>query len=32
MPYIENNGVKIHFTDTGGSGRAVVLGHGFFLD
>ncbi|RDI43258.1 alpha/beta fold hydrolase [Nocardia mexicana] len=32
MPYVTSAGAKVHFTDTGGDGPAVVLGHGFFLD
>ncbi|GAA5058428.1 alpha/beta fold hydrolase [Nocardia callitridis] len=32
VPYVETDGAKVHFTDTGGAGRVVVLGHGFFLD
>ncbi|MFR9752868.1 alpha/beta fold hydrolase [Nocardia sp. 004] len=32
MPYAISAGAKVYFTDTGGDGPAVVLGHGFFLD
>ncbi|MBF6332808.1 alpha/beta fold hydrolase [Nocardia transvalensis] len=32
MPYTMTAGAKVYFTDTGGDGPAVVLGHGFFLD
>lgn len=32
MPFITRGGVKVHYTDTGGAGRAVVLGHSLFMD
>ena len=32
MAFAAINGQNIHFDDTGGSGPAVVLGHGFLMD
>ncbi|MGH8882190.1 MAG: alpha/beta fold hydrolase, partial [Stackebrandtia sp.] len=32
MPYTTSAGAKVHYSDTGGSGPVVLLGHGFFLD
>ncbi|MEV6769633.1 alpha/beta hydrolase [Nocardia sp. NPDC051030] len=32
MPFVTRGGVRVHFTDTGGGGRAVVLGHSLFMD
>lgn len=32
MPFVTSDGAKVHYTDTGGDGPAVVLSHGFFLD
>jgi pimeloyl-ACP methyl ester carboxylesterase len=32
MPPVELRGQIIHFEDSGGSGRPVVLGHGFLMD
>ncbi|MRH89161.1 alpha/beta fold hydrolase [Nocardia sp. SYP-A9097] len=32
MPYVARGGAKIHYTDTGGDGPAVLLGHSFFMD
>ena len=32
MPVAQVNGQKIHYHDTGGSGPAVVLSHGFLMD
>ncbi|WP_405491889.1 alpha/beta fold hydrolase [Nocardia sp. NBC_00511] len=32
MPFVKSAGARVHFTDTGGEGPAVVLSHGFFLD
>lgn len=32
MPYARVNGQKLHFEDSGGSGSAVLLAHGFMLD
>lgn len=32
MPYVTVGTTKVHFTDSGGAGLAIVLGHGFFLD
>ncbi|MEU1203908.1 alpha/beta hydrolase [Nocardia sp. NPDC005825] len=32
MPFASRGSVKIHYTDTGGPGPAVVLGHGLFMD
>jgi len=32
MPYARVNGQKLHFEDSGGSGPAVLLAHGFLLD
>ncbi len=32
MPFVVSGGVRIHYTDTGGEGRAVVLGHSLFMD
>ncbi|RJO70678.1 alpha/beta hydrolase [Nocardia panacis] len=33
MPYVSSaDRVRIFFTDSGGSGRPVVFGHGFFMD
>ncbi|WP_328662040.1 alpha/beta fold hydrolase [Nocardia salmonicida] len=32
MPFVTSGGVRIHYTDTGGDGRVVVLGHSLFMD
>ncbi|WP_330179214.1 alpha/beta hydrolase [Nocardia sp. NBC_01503] len=32
MPFVSSAGAKVHFTDSGGDGPAVVFSHGFFLD
>ncbi|MEV6065789.1 alpha/beta hydrolase [Nocardia sp. NPDC052001] len=32
MPFVTAAGTRVHFTDTGGDGPAVILSHGFFLD
>ena len=32
MPFAVSAGAKVHFTDTGGDGPVVLLGHGFFMD
>jgi len=32
MPHAEINGQNIYFEDTGGSGPAVILSHGFLMD
>ncbi|GAB2512407.1 alpha/beta fold hydrolase [Nocardia heshunensis] len=32
MPFASRGAVKIHYTDTGGGGPAVVLGHSLFMD
>lgn len=32
MPYAPINGQRIFYEDSGGSGPAVILGHGFFMD
>ena len=32
MPFAPVNGQNIHYSDTGGSGTAVILGHGFLMD
>ncbi|GAB0106958.1 3-oxoadipate enol-lactonase [Nocardia sp. JMUB6875] len=32
MPFVTRGGVRIFYTDTGGGGRAVVLGHSLFMD
>ena len=32
MPFAPVNGQNIHYSDTGGSGPAVILGHGFLMD
>ena len=32
MPYVDLNGQKIFYEDTGGEGPPVVLGHGFLMD
>ncbi|NKY52728.1 alpha/beta fold hydrolase [Nocardia vermiculata] len=32
MPYTTSAGAKVHYSDTGGPGPVVLLGHGFFLD
>ncbi|WP_067686064.1 alpha/beta fold hydrolase [Nocardia jejuensis] len=32
MPFIARGGAKIHYTDSGGSGPAIVLGHSIFMD
>lgn len=32
VPYVTSAGAKVYYSDTGGSGPVVVLGHGFFLD
>lgn len=32
MPFAVSGGAKVHFTDTGGDGPVVLLGHGFFMD
>lgn len=31
MPFADINGQKIHFTDSGGDGPAVILSHGFMM-
>jgi len=32
MPHANINGQRIFYEDSGGSGRPVILGHGFFMD
>lgn len=32
MPYVEANGQRIHYRDSGGDGPAVVLSHGYLMD
>ena len=32
MPFAEVNGQRIHYSDSGGEGPAVVFSHGFFMD
>ncbi|HEY3603335.1 MAG TPA: alpha/beta hydrolase [Sporichthyaceae bacterium] len=32
MPHAEVNGQRIHYTDSGGDGPAVLLAHGFLMD
>ena len=32
MPFAPVNGQNIHYSDSGGSGPAVILGHGFLMD
>ncbi|MFE3187488.1 alpha/beta fold hydrolase [Nocardia sp. NPDC059240] len=32
MPFASRGAVKIHYTDTGGGGPAVLLGHSLFMD
>src|SRR5262245_4732984 len=32
MPYADARGQRIHYEDSGGSGPAVVLAHGFLMD
>jgi pimeloyl-ACP methyl ester carboxylesterase len=32
MPHAAVNGQQIHYSDTGGDGPAVILGHGFLMD
>ncbi len=32
MPYADLNGAKIHFTDTGGDGDAIVFSHGLLMN
>jgi pimeloyl-ACP methyl ester carboxylesterase len=32
MPIVELNGQGISFEDSGGSGRPIILGHGFLMD
>jgi pimeloyl-ACP methyl ester carboxylesterase len=32
MATLHSNGRDLHYTDTGGDGPAVILGHGYFLD
>lgn len=31
MPHIDLNGARIHFTDTGGEGEAIVFSHGLLM-
>ncbi|MFK7917193.1 MAG: alpha/beta fold hydrolase [Ilumatobacter sp.] len=31
MPFADVNGQKIHFTDSGGDGPAIILSHGFMM-
>lgn len=32
MPHVDLNGAHIHFTDTGGTGEAIVFSHGLLLN
>ncbi|MGV9412025.1 alpha/beta fold hydrolase [Nocardia sp. NPDC003693] len=32
MPFVARGGTKIHYTDTGGAGQAIVLGHSMLMD
>ncbi|WP_327144473.1 alpha/beta fold hydrolase [Nocardia sp. NBC_01327] len=32
MPFVARGGAKIHYTDTGGTGPALVLGHSMLMD
>jgi pimeloyl-ACP methyl ester carboxylesterase len=32
MPFADVNGQRIHYSDSGGDGPAVVFSHGFFMD
>ncbi|WP_227982630.1 alpha/beta fold hydrolase [Nocardia spumae] len=32
MPHVTSAGAKVHYSDPGGDGPVVVLGHGYFLD
>ena len=32
MPHAEVHGQRIHYTDSGGEGPAVLLAHGFLMD
>lgn len=32
MPFAPVNGQNIYYSDSGGSGPAIILGHGFLMD
>lgn len=32
MPFVARGGTQIHYTDTGGTGRAIVFGHSLLMD